>query len=242
MAKQPIEVIFPPETGAEIGGASIIKGGPNPEGAKKFVDFLLGKEAQTIKTQLGHTYPVRERCRPAARACRRSRRSSWSSTTAGSPSTTGPGSPRSGKRRSGRSADVAGAERLTAFGRLSVPHEASRRPATLRRLLPAEPVTLLVGVGVVALLIVFVLLPVVQVVTFAPLERLPVPRRRMAVGSGPPRTPAAWSCCRRRARPWSGSCTRSRSAGPTCRPGSVPPDRYRSRSSRRPSPWGSPTS
>ncbi len=59
LAKQPIEVIFPPDTGAEIGGASIIKGGPNSEGAKKFVDFLLGKEAQTIKTEQGHTYPVR---------------------------------------------------------------------------------------------------------------------------------------------------------------------------------------
>jgi iron(III) transport system substrate-binding protein len=59
LSKQPIEVIFPPDTGAEIGAASIIKGGPNPEGAKKFVDFLLGKEAQAIKTQLGHTYPVR---------------------------------------------------------------------------------------------------------------------------------------------------------------------------------------
>jgi len=60
MAKQPIEVIFPPETGAEIGGASIIKGGANPEGAKKFVDFLLSKEAQTVKTELGYTYPIRD--------------------------------------------------------------------------------------------------------------------------------------------------------------------------------------
>jgi iron(III) transport system substrate-binding protein len=59
LSKQPIEVIFPPETGAELGGVSIIKGGANPEGAKKFVDFLLGKEAQAIKTQMGHTYPVR---------------------------------------------------------------------------------------------------------------------------------------------------------------------------------------
>jgi iron(III) transport system substrate-binding protein len=57
--KQPIEVIFPPDTGAEIGGASIIKGGPNPEGAKKFVDFLLSQKAQSIKTELGYTYPVR---------------------------------------------------------------------------------------------------------------------------------------------------------------------------------------
>jgi iron(III) transport system substrate-binding protein len=64
MSKQPIEVIFPPETGAEIGGASIIKGGANPEGAKKFVDFLLSQEAQAVKTKLGHTYPVRNDVEP----------------------------------------------------------------------------------------------------------------------------------------------------------------------------------
>jgi iron(III) transport system substrate-binding protein len=64
MSKQPIEVIFPPETGAEIGGASILKGGGNPDGAKQFVDFLLSKEAQTVKTDLGHTYPVRDDVAP----------------------------------------------------------------------------------------------------------------------------------------------------------------------------------
>jgi len=64
MSKQPIEVIFPPDTGAEIGGASIIKGGANPDGAKQFVDFLLSKEAQAVKTQLGHTYPVRDDVAP----------------------------------------------------------------------------------------------------------------------------------------------------------------------------------
>ncbi len=59
LGKQPIEIIFPPDTGAEIGGLSIIKGGPNPEGAKKWVDFALGKKAQALKTELGFTYPVR---------------------------------------------------------------------------------------------------------------------------------------------------------------------------------------
>jgi len=59
LEKQPIEVIFPPDTGAEIGGLSIIKGGPNPEGAKKWVDFVLGQKAQALKTELGFTYPVR---------------------------------------------------------------------------------------------------------------------------------------------------------------------------------------
>ena len=46
-------MIFPPDTGAEIGGASIIKGGPNPEGAKKFVDFLLSKKAQSDQDRAG---------------------------------------------------------------------------------------------------------------------------------------------------------------------------------------------
>jgi len=64
MSNQPIEVIFPPETAAEIGGASIIKGGANPEGAGKFIDFLLSKEAQAVKTELGHTYPVRDDVKP----------------------------------------------------------------------------------------------------------------------------------------------------------------------------------
>jgi iron(III) transport system substrate-binding protein len=59
LAKQPLEIVFPPDTGAEIGAISIIKGGPNPEGAKKWVDFALGKKAQALKTELGFTYPVR---------------------------------------------------------------------------------------------------------------------------------------------------------------------------------------
>jgi len=59
LSKQPLEIIFPPDTGAEIGAISIIKGGPNPDGAKKWVDFALGKKAQALKTELGYTYPVR---------------------------------------------------------------------------------------------------------------------------------------------------------------------------------------
>ena len=59
LQKQPLEIVFPPDTGAEIGAISIIRGGPNPEGAKKWVDFALGKKAQALKTELGFTYPVR---------------------------------------------------------------------------------------------------------------------------------------------------------------------------------------
>lgn len=59
MGKQPIEIVFPPDTGAEIGAISIIKGGANPDGAKKWVDFALDKKAQALKTEYGFTYPVR---------------------------------------------------------------------------------------------------------------------------------------------------------------------------------------
>ena len=72
LSKQPIEVIFPPETGAEIGGASIIKGGPNPEGAKKFVDFLL-EQGRPGASRPSSATPTR--CAAMStrrRACRRS--------------------------------------------------------------------------------------------------------------------------------------------------------------------------
>lgn len=55
----PITVVFPKDTGFEIGAASIIKGGPNTEGAKKFIDFLLSKEAGKINAENGYRYPVR---------------------------------------------------------------------------------------------------------------------------------------------------------------------------------------
>jgi iron(III) transport system substrate-binding protein len=55
----PLEVVFPPDTAFEIGAVSIVKGGPNPEGAKAFVDFLLTKTPQEINAKLGLRYPTR---------------------------------------------------------------------------------------------------------------------------------------------------------------------------------------
>ncbi len=55
----PITVVFPKDTGFEIGAASIIKGAPNLENAKKFIDFLLSKEAGKINAENGYRYPVR---------------------------------------------------------------------------------------------------------------------------------------------------------------------------------------
>ena len=55
----PITVVFPEDTGFEIGAASIIKGAPNKENAQKFIDFLLSKEAGKINAANGYRYPVR---------------------------------------------------------------------------------------------------------------------------------------------------------------------------------------
>ena len=56
----PIVVVFPRDTGFEIGAASIIKGAPHLEAAKKFVDFLLSPTAGKINAQNGYRYPVRK--------------------------------------------------------------------------------------------------------------------------------------------------------------------------------------
>lgn len=50
----PLELVVPSEgTGYEIGGLSIIKDARNEENAKKFVDFMLSKEAQEIGASIG---------------------------------------------------------------------------------------------------------------------------------------------------------------------------------------------
>lgn len=42
----PVDLIVPPGTVGELGAVSIIAGGPNPENARRFVDFVLSAEAQ----------------------------------------------------------------------------------------------------------------------------------------------------------------------------------------------------
>jgi iron(III) transport system substrate-binding protein len=54
----PVKIIVPPKTVGEIDAVSIIKGGPNRANARKFVDFILSKEAQELFTSLSHTIPV----------------------------------------------------------------------------------------------------------------------------------------------------------------------------------------
>lgn len=42
----PVDLVVPPGTVGEIGAVSIVAGGPNPENARRFVDFVLSAEAQ----------------------------------------------------------------------------------------------------------------------------------------------------------------------------------------------------
>lgn len=54
--------VIPEEgTGYEIGCVALIKGGPDPEASKKFIDFVLQPESQVVQDELGycvgHTHP-----------------------------------------------------------------------------------------------------------------------------------------------------------------------------------------
>ena len=55
----PITVVFPKDTGFEIGCVSILNKAPNASAAKKFVDFILSPEAAAINARNGYRYPVR---------------------------------------------------------------------------------------------------------------------------------------------------------------------------------------
>lgn len=58
-ALQPLDTIVPPDTAFEIGAVSILKGGPNPDGARAYVDFLMSRTPQDINAKYGYRYPVR---------------------------------------------------------------------------------------------------------------------------------------------------------------------------------------
>lgn len=55
----PLKIIIPKQTAYEIGGAAIVKGGPNTENAKVFMDWLLTKEAQELSVSTSFRYSVR---------------------------------------------------------------------------------------------------------------------------------------------------------------------------------------
>ncbi|WP_165492158.1 ABC transporter substrate-binding protein [Egibacter rhizosphaerae] len=56
----PLELVYPEDTGFEIGAVSIIDDGPNPEAAEVFVDWMLGPEANQLHTDLSLRVPLRD--------------------------------------------------------------------------------------------------------------------------------------------------------------------------------------
>jgi iron(III) transport system substrate-binding protein len=60
----PVKIIVPPKTVASFDAISIIKGGPNRLNARRFVDFILSKEAQELFASLSYTIPVNPDAKP----------------------------------------------------------------------------------------------------------------------------------------------------------------------------------
>ena len=54
----PVSTVVPPDTVGEVGALAIIANGPNPEGARAFVDFVLSAEAQTAFAAQSFTTPL----------------------------------------------------------------------------------------------------------------------------------------------------------------------------------------
>ncbi len=54
----PITTIVPPGTAGEVGAVSIIKGGPNPDNARRFVDFVLSAKAEEAFAAQSFTTPL----------------------------------------------------------------------------------------------------------------------------------------------------------------------------------------
>ncbi len=53
-----IEIVAPPQSAGDVDCVSIMKNAKNLENAKKFVDFMLGKEAQELMSSIDFTIPV----------------------------------------------------------------------------------------------------------------------------------------------------------------------------------------
>jgi iron(III) transport system substrate-binding protein len=54
----PVTMVVPPATAGEVGAVSIIAGGPNPENARRFVDFILSPRAQQAFVDQSLTTPL----------------------------------------------------------------------------------------------------------------------------------------------------------------------------------------
>jgi len=66
--QQSIEFVVPPDNVVNVWAASIVKGGPNTEGAKKYIDFLLSEYPQQVNAQFGFRHPLNAKVTPPAGA------------------------------------------------------------------------------------------------------------------------------------------------------------------------------
>ncbi|MCC7368703.1 MAG: extracellular solute-binding protein [Chloroflexi bacterium] len=64
----PVEFVAPALTANEVGAVSIVKGGPNTEGAKAFVDWVLTPDAAALNVKLSNRLSVLPSVPPAAGA------------------------------------------------------------------------------------------------------------------------------------------------------------------------------
>jgi iron(III) transport system substrate-binding protein len=65
---QPLDFKAPSDTANEVGGVSIVKGGPNTAAARAFVDWVLTREAGELNVKLSNRLSVRKDVSPAAGA------------------------------------------------------------------------------------------------------------------------------------------------------------------------------
>ena len=61
--KQPIDFVVPQDNTANVWTASVIKGGPNTEAGKKYVDYLQSEFPQEINARLGFRYPLNSKAK-----------------------------------------------------------------------------------------------------------------------------------------------------------------------------------
>ncbi|HEV8673340.1 MAG TPA: ABC transporter substrate-binding protein [Methylomirabilota bacterium] len=58
-AGYPVALVHPPGASWDIGSVSLIKGGPNPEGGKRFIDWVLGRDPIQLIVDLNFEGPLR---------------------------------------------------------------------------------------------------------------------------------------------------------------------------------------
>ncbi len=56
--KAPLDLVVPQDNTANVWTAALIKGGPNTEAGKKYIDYLQDEFPQSIDAELGYRYPL----------------------------------------------------------------------------------------------------------------------------------------------------------------------------------------